>query len=587
MSQGKVTIGLMGKDVNFSSTLKKGTKAVKKMGGQMDKTTKKSVTGMTAGFKKLGAAIGAAFLARKAAGFGREFIALYDKQILAETKLAAVLRATGKAAGFSLAELKARASQLQRITTTGDEDILLLQAGLATFTNIKGPQFNRVIELALDMEQLAGSARSAITLLGKALQDPISGLSALSRVGITFTDVQKEQIKNLVETNKLMEAHIVILDILESKLGGVARATALTSEGRRQQAKNRLGDIKEGLGGGLSRAETAFTEQIDNIARSFVGGPSDIEMNATERAVILRGELSRAFKETSKIDPKFASLERGVLQLKGLVNTEFTRAKDIRTRIAEHEATIANPSSNFILGALGPLGEAELKARKELPELKRELENLFDALDEFRRSLIIKRGALEAVSPAFNIKKQAEIDEAEADAAIARFKKREDIQAEKDFRKNQLDVEGRARTFFNRQVLEAVALERKPLDDALQDLGFKPTDPLNKRVDIRGGAEGIGKILGDLFNKIPGIDFKGAAGALGKRLGPKDEGFQARILGLTQLHDTIAQAAASDPLAKEGLKKQDLIINGLKEVKKGAKVVGEAVVEAIANIGFR
>ena len=94
--------------------------------------------------------------------------------------------------------------------------------------------------------------------LGKALNDPIKGISALTRVGVTFTDSQKEQIKTLVESGDTMEAQRIILKELTSEFGGAAEAAAdpwsrLTVV---------LGNVKEEIGTALLPAFEAVADWL-------------------------------------------------------------------------------------------------------------------------------------------------------------------------------------------------------------------------------------------------------------------------------------------------------------------------------------
>ena len=52
---------------------------------------------------------------------------------------------------------------------------------------------------------------NAAVLVGKALNDPKKGLTALRRVGVQFTDAQEDQIKALVKSGKTMDAQKIIL----------------------------------------------------------------------------------------------------------------------------------------------------------------------------------------------------------------------------------------------------------------------------------------------------------------------------------------------------------------------------------------
>jgi len=70
----------------------------------------------------------------------------------------------------------------------------------------------------LDMSTAMGQdVKQSAIQVGKALNDPIANLSALSKKGIQFSAEQKETIKNLVEHNKLSEAQLnELLELTES-----------------------------------------------------------------------------------------------------------------------------------------------------------------------------------------------------------------------------------------------------------------------------------------------------------------------------------------------------------------------------------
>jgi hypothetical protein len=191
----------------------------------------------------------------------RDTVAAFNRQELAETKLAAALRATGGAAGYTAEQFKDYADGLQKVTRFGDESILEMQSVLATFRNITGPVFMETTGLALDLSAAFGQdLKSSAIQLGKALNDPATGISALSRVGITFSDVQKEQIKRFTETNQLASAQKVILDELAAQFGGQATAQAQTFGGAIAQLGNAYGDAKEEVGGLAGRSSWLMTQ---------------------------------------------------------------------------------------------------------------------------------------------------------------------------------------------------------------------------------------------------------------------------------------------------------------------------------------
>ena len=141
--------------------------------------------------------------------------------------------------GFSdaSARLKEYAEALQFQIAVEDETIKAVQTKLATFGELTktvgeaGGAFDRATLAALDLAATGfGSAESNAVQLGKALQDPVKGLTSLGRAGVTFTDAERDRIATLVESNKIGEAQAVVLDAIEKQVGGTAAATADASD---------------------------------------------------------------------------------------------------------------------------------------------------------------------------------------------------------------------------------------------------------------------------------------------------------------------------------------------------------------------
>lgn len=188
-----------------------------------------------------------------------------QEQALAQVRQGLI--STGQAAGRSLDQLTKQAAELQKNSLFGDEQILQgVTSQLITFTNIAGKQFDRTQQAALDLAaRLGGDLQGASIQLGKALNDPVANLSALSRSGIQFSKAQKELINSLVETNQLAKAQDIILDELNKQYGGSAKAAADASIGI-VQLKNEFGDFLETIG---ELAAPFFRFIIDQL-RSFV-----------------------------------------------------------------------------------------------------------------------------------------------------------------------------------------------------------------------------------------------------------------------------------------------------------------------------
>ena len=139
-----------------------------------------------------------------AAGFGIAAVkAVTDAFIRQEDAIAqldARLKSTGNAAGFTSKQLQGMAASLQGVTRFGDEAIIEMQSLLLTFTEIGGDTFTDATEAILNVSTAMGQdLQTAAIQVGKALNDPILGVTALARSGIQFTQSQKDTIKSLVE----------------------------------------------------------------------------------------------------------------------------------------------------------------------------------------------------------------------------------------------------------------------------------------------------------------------------------------------------------------------------------------------------
>ena len=247
----------------------------------MSKAVKNEASGLSSTFKKMLPALGAvaivAGMKRIVSGMvslGRESLRLFNIQAQADAQLKAGLKSTGGLVGRTFEQLKKQAQDLQRQTLFGDEQVQSAQSILLTFTNIRKEVFDRSIPAVLDYAtKLKTAPKDAALQLGKALNDPIKGITALSRAGVQFSEDQKAMIKSLVESGQVAEAQGVILKELETQFKGSAQAAAEAGTGGLTQLSNRIGDIKEGIGllinNGLKRIQP-FLEKVVVFFEKFV-----------------------------------------------------------------------------------------------------------------------------------------------------------------------------------------------------------------------------------------------------------------------------------------------------------------------------
>lgn len=133
-------------------------------------------------------------------------------------RLEAVYRATGGAVKLTLGEIQAMNDQLYHSTLFDDDEIAHATSIMLTFKSVTGETFRQAMQMSADLAAVMGTdLNSAVVQLGKALEDPEQGLQALRRVGVSFTDDQKNLIKAMVETGHQGDALTEIMRIMREQ----------------------------------------------------------------------------------------------------------------------------------------------------------------------------------------------------------------------------------------------------------------------------------------------------------------------------------------------------------------------------------
>jgi phage-related minor tail protein len=244
-----------------------------------DKGVKQAESGLdklssgVVGLAKIGAAAAAA-----TAAVGVAWVVNSAKQLMEIEKLNAqtnaAIESTGSAAGRSLEQINKLNASLEKLTGVEAEVIQEAQNMLLTFTQIKGDQFDAATEAALNLSVALGKdMQSSAMLVGKALNDPIGGISALSRAGIQFTEDQKATIASLVELGDTAGAQTIILEELEKQFGGSAEAFGETTAGMMAKFQNELGELGESIAAGLMPAVDAMLPQLISFVDEMQANP--------------------------------------------------------------------------------------------------------------------------------------------------------------------------------------------------------------------------------------------------------------------------------------------------------------------------
>lgn len=260
MAKRKLEVIIAGDASGLNRALGQVDKFGSSLGGKLKTVGKTAGVGLAAGLG-LAAKVGfdAITEAAEAAKIGR----LTD----------AVLKSTGGAANVTADEVAGLAEQISNLTGVDDEQIQSGQNLLLTFTKVRNEVgkgndiFNQATQASVDMAAALGTDVSKASMqLGKALNDPIKGVTALSRAGVSFTQQQKDQINAMVESGDVLGAQKIILGEMQTQFGGAARAASDPM----QRLRTIVGNLQERIGTALLPAVEAASVWLGrNLPRAL------------------------------------------------------------------------------------------------------------------------------------------------------------------------------------------------------------------------------------------------------------------------------------------------------------------------------
>lgn len=269
MASRRLEVEIVGDASSFKRALGQSEKQTSRFGGALKSMAK---VGLLAG----GAAgVGGLFAVVKT-GIG-EF--KESQKVTAQTR--ATIKSMGAQSWTSAKQIEQLGSRIQGYSGVSDEAVRSGANLLLTFKNVRNEAgkgndvFDKATALMTDMSVALGQdMKSSSIQLGKALNDPIKGVTALQRVGVSFTAAQKEQIAAMVESGNTMGAQKLILGELESQFGGSAKAAGETFGGQINLLKENFADFSGELVGKamptLIKLMTTIMEDVIPAVVSFV-----------------------------------------------------------------------------------------------------------------------------------------------------------------------------------------------------------------------------------------------------------------------------------------------------------------------------
>lgn len=146
-----------------------------------------------------------------------------------------------------------------------DDDIKAVQTKLASFPDafkkgsLGAEGMERSVKAAFDLQAIGiGSAESNIVGLGKAMNDPVKGMNALAKSGVSFSAIQKEQIQHAMKQGDLAGAQKILLQGIESNAKGAAEAAVSPM----QKMQVAISDAGEKVAGLLLPKMTQFADFV-------------------------------------------------------------------------------------------------------------------------------------------------------------------------------------------------------------------------------------------------------------------------------------------------------------------------------------
>ena len=213
----------------------------------------RAFNGLASAGRKL--ALGLAGVTVAAVAVGKDLLEAGERASTSNSRITQITDSMGKFEGrtkdvtdrlIELAEVTARKTGVDQNQIKQAQATLMTFGNLANSAGAVGQNFDRATAAAVDLAAAGfGSVEGNAVQLGKALNDPIKGLAALAKSGVTFTEAEKEVIATLVESGNTYGAQKLILEAIEKQVGGTAEATANASDQMRvafSQLQERLGE---------------------------------------------------------------------------------------------------------------------------------------------------------------------------------------------------------------------------------------------------------------------------------------------------------------------------------------------------------
>lgn len=349
-------------EINFAAETAKFTAELKKVRSDL-KSLKEQVNSVSSGFKTAANALKGVFAALAVGTAIRAVVKATEESEAAVAQLNNALKSSGAVVGPASQKFQEFATQMQRITTFSDESVMGVEALLLRFKGLGGQTVLKATSAVLDLSTgMRVDLQSAALGVGKALSDPVNGLTALQKAGIRFSDSQKELIKHLVETGDRSKAQAIILAELKQRFDGAAAAARDTFGGALKGVENAFDDLLEAKSG-LPGATHALNDLSATLSSPEVKQGFDALILGLTKVIEL------AAKGTSAVASFGAGAGRAIGRFL-FPDSELTAAQALNKELEEREARLKSLRGRASVDAVLGVHELDEQITKQQQYIK-------------------------------------------------------------------------------------------------------------------------------------------------------------------------------------------------------------------------
>ena len=260
-SLGTLTLDLIAKIGGFEQGMDRAARTADRKGREISKAARQRAKETEEAWASVGTAIGAIFSSIAVGAVFQKFISETKQAEQEQAQLAAVLKSTGNAAGYSQERLNQMADALQGSLGIGAGDINQAQTVLLAFTNIVGDKFPAALQAAADHAARTGSTiQASAEIMGRALDVPSVGMASLQKQGFKFSESQIEVARELERTGQIAQAQQIVLDALNESYGGAAAAARDTFGGALGALQETINDLLTGDSGSMAKMKKSVED---------------------------------------------------------------------------------------------------------------------------------------------------------------------------------------------------------------------------------------------------------------------------------------------------------------------------------------